>query len=233
MANTIRKMGARFLPLALALGMADYGMAQGADPQQEPPNHGTQDTTDELKKLDRLIEQNKQLENQNRELMTEIQSLRGTLAQQSGSTMKPTETRAPAQADTAQETDPMTTDISLEQEDKKTWGTYTPNQGYKVANTEYGDISISLYSYARYLNQLGLDSTYKDFFGNTKSVQQRQDIQLNKVQIKFLGWILHPKFRYFLYAWSSNASQGLGAQVVADHGYVVEPASDFAPGPNA
>jgi hypothetical protein len=43
-------------------------MAQDGDPQQALPNHGTQDTTDELKTLDRLIEQNKQLENQNREL---------------------------------------------------------------------------------------------------------------------------------------------------------------------
>src|SRR5580693_7889745 len=214
MANTIRRMGTRLLPLALALGMASYGKAQGADPQQEPRNHGTQDTTDELKKLDRLIEQNKQLENQNRELMTEIESLRGVLAQQSGSTTKSTETGAPTQADTAQEPKPMTADIYSEQGDKKTWGTYTLNQGYKVANTEYGDLSISIYGYARYLNQLGLDPTYRDALGNLKSVQQRQDIQLNKVQIKFLGWILNPKFRYFLYGWSSNASQGLGAQVV-------------------
>ena len=100
------------------------------------------------------------------------------------------------------------------EEQPRKWGTYTPNLGFKVANTDRGDLSISLYSYARYLNQLGLDSTYKDAFGNVKSVQQRQDFQLNKVQIKFLGWILDPKFRYFLYAWSSNASQGLGAQVV-------------------
>jgi hypothetical protein len=189
-------------------------MAQGGDRQQEPPNHGTQDTTDELRKLDWLIEQNKQLENQNRELMTEIESLRGVLAQQSGSTTKSTETDPATQANTAQEPKPLAADIYSEQGDKKTWGTYTPNQGFKVANTEYGDLSVSIYSYARYLNQLGLDPTYKDAFGNVKGVQQRQDIQLNKVQIKFLGWILNPKFRYFLYAWSSNASQGLGAQVV-------------------
>ena len=37
------------------------------------------------------------------------------------------------------------------------WGKYTPNLGVKVANTEYGDLNISLYTYARYLNQLGLD----------------------------------------------------------------------------
>jgi hypothetical protein len=189
-------------------------MAQGGDPQQALPNHGTQETTDELKKLDRLIEQNKQLENQNRELITEIESLRGVLAQQSGSTTKSTETDPATQADTAREPKPITANISSEQGDKKTWGTYTDNQGFKVANTEYGDMSISLYTYVRYLNQRGLDSTFTDALGNIKSVQQRQDIQLNKVQIKFLGWILHPKFRYFLYAWSSNASQGLGAQVV-------------------
>jgi len=47
-----------------------------------------------------------------------------------------------------------------------------------------------------------------------KNVQQRQDFQLHKVQIKFLGWMFDPKFRYFLYAWTSNPSQGLPAQVV-------------------
>ena len=94
------------------------------------------------------------------------------------------------------------------------WGTYTPNFGFKVVDTDKGDMSISIYSYVRYLNQKSLDPSYINAFGNTQSVQQRQDVQLQKVQIKFLGWLLDPKFRYFLYAWSSNTSQGLGAQVV-------------------
>jgi hypothetical protein len=64
------------------------------------------------------------------------------------------------------------------------------------------------------LNQLGLDSSYTDAFGNVNKIQKRQDFQIQKVQIKFLGWLFDPKFRYFLYAWTSNASQGLGAQVV-------------------
>ena len=101
-----------------------------------------------------------------------------------------------------------------QQDDKKKWGVYTPNLGFKVVDTEYGDMSISIYSYVRYLNQLGLDPSYVDFFGNTKSVQQRHDIQLLKLQIKFLGWIISPKLRYFLYAWTSNANQGQGAQTV-------------------
>jgi hypothetical protein len=64
------------------------------------------------------------------------------------------------------------------------------------------------------LNQLGLNDSYTDAFGNTKTVKNRQDLQLLKLQIKFLGWMFSPKLRYFLYAWTSNANQGQGAQVV-------------------
>jgi hypothetical protein len=100
------------------------------------------------------------------------------------------------------------------EEAPKTWGSYTPNLGYKVANTELGDMSISIYSYVRYLNQKNLAPTYTNYFGVTSTLQQRQDVQINKVQVKFLGWILNPKLRYFLYAWTSNATQGGAAQVV-------------------
>jgi hypothetical protein len=116
-----------------------------------------------------------------------------------------------SQADTAGQT----TNVIAGQETIKTkWGNYTPNFGYKLANTEYGDVNLSIYSYARYLNQRALDPTYTSAFGTVTNLQQRQDFQLNKLQIKFLGWVMNPKFRYFLYAWTSNASQGLGAQVV-------------------
>jgi len=101
-----------------------------------------------------------------------------------------------------------------EASDTESYGRYSPNLGFKLANTEYGDLSVSIYTYARYLNQRALNSTYVDAFGNTKSVQERQDFQLQKVQIKLLGWILNPKLRYFLYTWTSNPTQGQGAQVV-------------------
>ena len=64
------------------------------------------------------------------------------------------------------------------------------------------------------MNQLALDPTYVDAFGNHKSVQLRQDIQLQKFFAPFSGWFLTPKFRYYLYVWSSNPSQGDPAQVV-------------------
>lgn len=109
--------------------------------------------------------------------------------------------------------DPYVPAKAMSQDDGK-WGSYTPNLGFKIVDTKYGDLNISIYTYARYLNQKGIDPTYTDAFGNVKNVQQRQDVQLQKLQFKFLGWIMSPKLRYFLYAWTSNANQGLGAQTV-------------------
>ena len=126
-------------------------------------------------------------------------------------TSTPVETPSPEAAPS-----PEAVETTPKQDDdgNKFDGKYTPNLGFKVVNTEYGDMNVSIYTYVRYLNQLGLDPNYIDAFGNTKNVQQRQDVQLLKLQIKFLGWILNPKLRYFLYAWTSNANQGQGAQVV-------------------
>ena len=76
-------------------------------------------------------------------------------------------------------------------------------------------MNVAIYTYVRYLNQMGQrPHLHVDAFGNREDTSERQEVQLLKVQIKFLGWLLDPKFRYFLYAWSSNATQGQGAQVV-------------------
>jgi hypothetical protein len=91
---------------------------------------------------------------------------------------------------------------------------YIPNAGFLLFDGPKGQIYMRLFTYARYLNQEGLDSTYTDFFGNVKTIQIREDFQLNKFFLPFSGWFLSPKFRYYLYVWSSNPSQGDPAQVV-------------------
>ena len=91
---------------------------------------------------------------------------------------------------------------------------HVPNVGFLLFDGDKGQIYFRLFSYARYLNQRNLDETYVDAFGNTKNVQRRQDIQLQKFFAPFSGWFLTPKFRYYLYVWSSNTSQGDPAQVV-------------------
>jgi hypothetical protein len=91
---------------------------------------------------------------------------------------------------------------------------HIPNLGFRIYEGEKGQIYARLFSYVRYLNQKGLDPTYVDAFGRTQTVKQREDVQLTKFFLPFAGWFLTPKFRYYLYVWSSNASQGDPAQVV-------------------
>lgn len=96
----------------------------------------------------------------------------------------------------------------------KHFGTFTPGAGFTVADTSKGALNIKLFSYVRYLNEKQLDGSYTDSFGNVSPVKQRQDVQVNKMLIYFLGWIGTPKFRYLAYIWTSNVSQGQAAQVV-------------------
>jgi hypothetical protein len=91
---------------------------------------------------------------------------------------------------------------------------HIPNLGFLLYDGEKGQIYLRLFSYTRYLNQRSLDESYVDAFGNTHVVQRRQDVQLQKFFSPFAGWFLTPKFRYYLYVWSSNPSQGDPAQVV-------------------
>jgi hypothetical protein len=214
----------------------------GPDPKTDPP------TADEvLKNVDRLVQQNEQLEKQNHELIDQVSAMRRVLAEQSdasqadataraleqalASETRPAESYTPTRFSAATatavastssialpsvrgETQSETADAVAGQNEHEKWGTYTPNFGFRIADTEYGAMNLSIYTYARYLNQKALDPTYTSAFGVTTNLQQRQDFQLNKLQIKFIGWIMNPKFTYFLYAWTSNASMGLPAQVV-------------------
>lgn len=94
------------------------------------------------------------------------------------------------------------------------FGTYTQGAGFKVADTTHGDLNLRMHSYVRYLNQRQLDPTYTDSFGTTRTVKQRQDIQLNKVNVSFQGWLMSRKFNYVFYVWTQNTAQGQTAQVV-------------------
>jgi hypothetical protein len=204
--------------------------SSASDPRVNPPT-----ASEMLNRLDLLVQQNVQLEKQNHELMNAISAMRQMLAEQSHTVQADVTERAgeskPSLDRTSLTTTAMvdsinsisrswvtaekqTANADTVQEQRKRWGTYTTNLGFKLANTEYGDLSLSIYSYARYLNQRALEPTYTNAFGVTTSLQQRQDFQLQKVQMKFLGWVMDPRFRYFLYAWTSNASMGLGGQVV-------------------
>src|SRR5206468_6099494 len=81
---------------------------------------------------------------------------------------------------------------------------YIPNLGFKLYSSDKGQIYMRLFSYSRFLNQKGLDATYTDAFGNTTTLQRREDIELNKFFLPFSGWFISPKLKYYLYVWSAN-----------------------------
>ena len=85
----------------------------------------------------------------------------------------------------------------------------------------HGDVNFSAWAYIRYLNQQGLDQTYTDSFGRTNTLDLRNDVQVNKVNIYFKGWVFDPRFHYNLWTWTTNTSQGEPAQIVlaGDLGY--------------
>jgi hypothetical protein len=91
---------------------------------------------------------------------------------------------------------------------------HVPNVGFLIFDGEKGQVYLRFFTYARYLNQRNLDDSYVDAFGNTHTVQRRQDVQLQKFFLPLSGWFLTPKMRYYLYVWSANTSQGDPAQVV-------------------
>jgi len=216
--------------------------APAAAPQQPTSAPASQTAVDLLKALDQVVDQNRRLTEQNQQLMEKVEELRqrlaaanptspATKAEKAAVTTETEKAAAKAEGEKAaaqlsaavaqeivsDEGTASKKDVAIEESQHpgpKLWSPYTPNFGYKVANTPYGDLNISIYAYARYLNQRLVDPTYTNYFGTTSTLQQRQDFQLNKVQFKFLGWIMDPRFRYFLYAWTSNSSQGLGAQTV-------------------
>lgn len=101
-------------------------------------------------------------------------------------------------------------------------GRFQPNGGgFKLADTPYGDVNFSAWAYIRYLNQKDLDQSYTDSFGRTTSLDLRNDVQVNKVNLYFKGWIYDPDFHYNLWSWTTNTAQGEPAQVViaGDLGY--------------
>ncbi|MGD8577136.1 MAG: hypothetical protein PVG13_08600, partial [Thiohalophilus sp.] len=94
------------------------------------------------------------------------------------------------------------------EKDANPFGEFTPGQGFTVARTDFGELQLSVYSYFRYLNQKGLDSQYIDHFGNTQTIDQRHDFEVNKVFLYTKGWFLDPDFKYLFYVWSSNTALG-------------------------
>ena len=159
-----------------------------------------------LRDLDALMKMRQDMANQMQEFDKRIK----VLEEQLKADIEETE---PAIAETEPEPAEPAREVDTDRQPEK-WGRYEPGKGLVLARTDQGELSWSVFSYARYLNQKALDDTYTDSFGRTSRIDKRNDIQFQKVTMNFKGWLFDEKFRYLLYICTSNTSQGEPAQVV-------------------
>ena len=168
------------------------------------------DETEILERLRRLEERQQEFERLLEERDARIRELEAELAR--GRTDEP-ESEPVEVAVTEPGDEAVAEGDEADEDETGSWGRYEPGKGFILASTKHGEVSWSLFTYARYLNQ-NFDDTYTDSFGRTFLIDERNDVQLNKVNISFKGWLFDPKFRFLVYSWSANTSQGDPAQVV-------------------
>ena len=176
-----------------------------------------------LERLERLEQRQAELEAAVADRDERIRELEARLAEPADLSPAPAPTPSDETSAAAPATDP---EAQGEQEtglfQYEEYGLFQPaGAGFKLADTPHGDVNFSVWAYIRYLNQKSLDQTYTDSFGRTNTLDLRNDVQVNKVNIYFKGWVFDPRFHYNVWTWTTNTSQGEPAQIVlaGDLGY--------------
>ena len=88
----------------------------------------------------------------------------------------------------------------------ETWSVYEPGAGYLLGRSKRGELAISAYAMARYLNQNDEDQVYTDHLGNERTVDPRNDIALHRAMIFLKGWMVDPKLVYTLFFWTVTST---------------------------
>jgi hypothetical protein len=94
-------------------------------------------------------------------------------------------------------------------------GRHRPGSGFDIIKSKIGSLNLATLLTERYLNQTAISNEpYVDAFGRSFILKERQELQVQKINLYLSGWFLDPKFRYLVFLWTQNAAQGLGAQLV-------------------
>jgi hypothetical protein len=82
------------------------------------------------------------------------------------------------------------------------FGEFNPGRGFTVSRGEYGELNLSGYMAARYLNQLPGVQSATDHLGRPINVAPRQDFQFHRVMLFSQGWLFTQKFQYSTFLWT-------------------------------
>ncbi len=88
----------------------------------------------------------------------------------------------------------------------ETWGVYDPGVGFLVGRNKFGELSLSGYAMARYMNQNDGDQVFTDHLGNVRPVDPRNDLFSHRIMVFLKGWMGNPKMVYTITLWTVNAT---------------------------
>ncbi len=89
----------------------------------------------------------------------------------------------------------------------QSYGAFSPGRGFKIADTPTGALNVSAYILGRYLNQLPADDiSFTDHLGRERTIDPRDDIQLQRMMLWLSGWVFDPKFHFQTIVWSVNST---------------------------
>jgi len=195
---------------ALSIELSNVAIAQEPNPIPSP----TGDTSNTVQVLNQLIEQNQRLEKeiqqlqiQNHQLMEQIKVLHPEVAKDTNGSGQASNASS-AQSNGGKETEQTGQSSSQGQSngDDKTrmpepsegnpiiFGEFNPGRGFTVGRGKYGELNLSGYVVARYLNQLPATQSGTDHLGRPIQVSPRQDFQFHRVMLFSQGWLFSPKF---------------------------------------
>ena len=88
----------------------------------------------------------------------------------------------------------------------ETWGEFDPGNGFLLARTDFGELSLSTYALIRWVDQMPGDQTFTDHLGNVRTVDARNDIFPHRVILFLKGWLGNPKLIYNVILWTVNTT---------------------------
>jgi len=104
---------------------------------------------------------------------------------------------------------------------EETWGVYDPGVGFLVGRNKYGELDISAYALARYIDQNDSDGVFTDHLGNERTVDARNDIFSHRIMVWLKGWVGDPKLVYTITMWTVNTTDQQA--IFANLGYQFSP----------
>ena len=147
-------------------------------------------------------------------MLEQITTLRSAMAQPANpsqghkaSSSQATPTQNTAQTDKPPGQDQSTNDNKAKlpeasEGNSAIFGEFNPGRGFTVGRSEYGELNLSGYMVARFLDQMPGEQSATDHLGRQVQVTPRKDFQFHRVMLFSQGWLFSPKFQYSTFVWT-------------------------------